>query len=106
MSFNRISFAAALTSWFEDSQRPLPWREPQNATDPYRVLVSEIMLQQTTVAAVIPYYIRFLERFPTVSALAAAQVDDVLPLWAGLGYYSRALNLHACAQAVMEKHDG
>ncbi len=106
MSFDRASFAATLTAWFENSQRDLPWREPHNARDPYRVLVSEIMLQQTTVAAVIPYYLRFLERFPSVESLAAVDVDEVLPLWAGLGYYSRARNLHACAKAVMEKHGG
>lgn len=106
MSFDYSAFAAALTSWFEKSQRSLPWREPQNASVPYRVLVSEIMLQQTTVAAVIPYYHRFLERFPTVESLAAADVDEVMPFWAGLGYYSRARNLHACARAVMERHGG
>ena len=79
----------------------MPWRAPPGQTmDPYRVWLSEIMLQQTTVTAVIPYYERFVSRFPTVDALAAAPLDDVLSLWAGLGYYARARNLHACAQAV------
>ncbi len=79
----------------------MPWRAPPGQTmDPYRVWLSEIMLQQTTVTAVIPYYERFVSRFPTVAALAAAPLDDVLSLWAGLGYYARARNLYACAQAV------
>ncbi len=79
----------------------MPWRaEPGQPADPYRVWLSEIMLQQTTVAAVIPYYERFVSRFPTVHALAAAPLDAVLSAWAGLGYYARARNLHACAQVV------
>jgi A/G-specific adenine glycosylase len=100
------TFAEKLTRWFQSAQRDLPWREEINARDPYRVVVSEVMLQQTTVAAVIPFYRRFLERFPDIQTLAAAELDEVLPLWAGLGYYSRARNLHACARAVMEKHGG
>ncbi|MBN8875282.1 MAG: A/G-specific adenine glycosylase [Rhodospirillales bacterium] len=87
--------------WYDRHRRRLPWRaEPGEAADPYRVWLSEIMLQQTTVAAVIPYYERFLSRFPTVRHLAEAPLDDVLAAWAGLGYYARARNLHACAQAV------
>ncbi len=79
----------------------MPWRaEPGRTTDPYRVWLSEIMLQQTTVTAVIPYFERFVSRFPSVEALAAAPLDHVLSAWAGLGYYARARNLHACAQAV------
>ncbi len=81
----------------------LPW---QNTRDPYRVWVSEIMLQQTQVRTVIGYFARFMARFPSVSALAAASQDDVLALWSGLGYYSRARNLHACAQAVVQAHGG
>jgi len=81
----------------------LPW---QNTCDPYRVWLSEIMLQQTQVATVLTYFPRFLERFPDVRSLAAAALDDVLGLWSGLGYYSRARNLHLCAQAVMRLHDG
>ncbi len=79
----------------------MPWRAvPGEAADPYRVWLSEIMLQQTTVAAVIPYYEKFLTRFPTVQALAGADSEHVMQAWAGLGYYARARNLHACAQAV------
>jgi A/G-specific adenine glycosylase len=81
----------------------LPW---QNTRDPYRVWLSEIMLQQTQVKAVLGYYGRFLERFPDVQALAAAPLDDVLAHWSGLGYYSRARNLHRCAQAVVQEHGG
>ncbi len=81
----------------------LPW---QNTRDPYRVWLSEIMLQQTQVATVLDYYARFLARFPDVRALAAASQDDVLGLWSGLGYYSRARNLHRCAQQVVSEHDG
>lgn len=103
---NHAHFTDALEKWFARSQRPLPWREPENARDPYRVFVSEVMLQQTTVASVIPFYLRFLERFPDASTLAAANIDQVLPLWAGLGYYSRARNLHAAAQVVIDKHAG
>jgi A/G-specific adenine glycosylase len=81
----------------------LPW---QNTRDPYRVWLSEVMLQQTTVKAVVPYYHSFLRRWPTVEALAAADVDAVMAAWAGLGYYYRARNLHKCAQAVVERHGG
>ena len=93
--------AAPLLSWYDRHRRRLPWRaEPGQIADPYRVWLSEIMLQQTTVTAVIPYFERFVSRFPTVQALADAPLDAVLSLWAGLGYYARARNLHACAQAV------
>src|ERR1700691_2551798 len=84
-------------------RRELPWRR---ARDAYRVWVSEIMLQQTTVAAVIPYFERFLARFSTLAALAAADEHDVLRLWEGLGYYSRARNLHAAARQVVREHAG
>ena len=97
-------FAVALTAWQKRHGRhDLPW---QDSRDPYTVWLSEIMLQQTQVAAVIPYYQRFLARFPTLQALAAAPLDDVLALWSGLGYYSRARNLHRAAQAVMTQHGG
>jgi A/G-specific adenine glycosylase len=90
-----------LLAWYDRHRRILPWRAaPGEAADPYRVWLSEIMLQQTTVTAVIPYYGKFVARFPTVTALAAADIEDVLRLWAGLGYYARARNLHACAQAI------
>lgn len=100
------SIARALTDWFQAAQRDLPWRHEENARDPYRILVSEVMLQQTTVAAVIPFYHQFLERFPTLETLATASIEDVLPFWAGLGYYSRARNLHKCAQVVNKDFDG
>jgi A/G-specific adenine glycosylase len=93
--------ARDLLRWYDRHRRRLPWRaEPGETPDPYRVWLSEIMLQQTTVTAVIPYYERFVSRFPTVHALAAAPLDTVLSAWAGLGYYARARNLHACAQVV------
>lgn len=96
--------AARVVRWQATHGRhALPW---QNTRDPYRVWLSEIMLQQTQVATVLGYYARFLERFPDVAALAVAPADDVLALWAGLGYYSRARNLHRCAQQVMELHGG
>ncbi|MBV8260690.1 MAG: A/G-specific adenine glycosylase [Paraburkholderia sp.] len=97
-------FAPRLIAWQrEHGRHDLPW---QNTRDPYRIWLSEIMLQQTQVSTVIPYYARFLERFPTVEALAAAPDDDVMALWAGLGYYSRARNLHRCAQVVAQTHGG
>jgi A/G-specific adenine glycosylase len=93
--------AAPLLAWYDRHRRSLPWRAPPGvAADPYLVWLSEIMLQQTTVTAVAPYYLRFVTRFPSVAALAAADIEDVLKLWAGLGYYARARNLHACARAV------
>jgi A/G-specific adenine glycosylase len=98
---------ADLLRWYDRHRRVLPWRAKKGErADPYRVWLSEVMLQQTTVKAVAPYYARFLARFPTVIDLAAAPLDDVLKLWAGLGYYARARNLHACAKAVVERHGG
>ncbi|WP_233862126.1 A/G-specific adenine glycosylase [Paraburkholderia adhaesiva] len=98
------SFAPRLIEWQrEHGRHDLPW---QNTRDAYRIWLSEIMLQQTQVSTVIPYYARFLERFPTVEALAAAPLDDVMALWAGLGYYTRARNLHRCAQVVANEHGG
>jgi len=92
---------AALLAWYDRHRRIMPWRAaPGEPADPYCVWLSEIMLQQTTVAAVIPYYQRFLARFPTVVELAAAEDEAVMAAWAGLGYYARARNLHACARAV------
>ena len=97
----------ALLGWYDRHRRSLPWRAaPGKKADPYRVWLSEIMLQQTSVKAVAPYYARFLDRFPTVERLAAAPLADVLKAWAGLGYYARARNLHACARTVVERHDG
>jgi A/G-specific adenine glycosylase len=99
--------ARDLLTWYDRHRRSLPWRaRPGETPDPYRVWLSEIMLQQTTVAAVRPYFAAFLERFPTLEALAGAPVEAVMQAWAGLGYYSRARNLHACARAVAEAHGG
>lgn len=98
---------ALLLQWYDGHRRVLPWRARNGETpDAYRVWLSEIMLQQTTVKAVAPYYARFLARFPTIMDLAAAALEDVLKLWAGLGYYARARNLHACARAVAGQHGG
>src|SRR5438876_3184936 len=97
------AFRKQLLGWFRQFQRDLPWRR---TTDPYRIWLSEIMLQQTRVAAAIPYYERFVQRVPDVHALAAAPEDEVLRLWSGLGYYSRARNLQKAAQQIMTKGGG
>ena len=98
---------ADLLAWYDRHRRVLPWRARKGErAEPYRVWLSEIMLQQTTVKAVAPYYTRFLARWPTVERLAVADLDEVLKAWAGLGYYARARNLHACAQAVVAQHGG
>jgi A/G-specific adenine glycosylase len=100
----RPALAASVVRWQrEHGRHGLPW---QGTRDPYRVWLSEVMLQQTQVSTVLGYYDRFLQRFPTVADLAAAPLDDVLALWSGLGYYSRARNLHRCAQAVVASHGG
>jgi A/G-specific adenine glycosylase len=97
-------FTAALLRWFDvHGRKNLPW---QVNTTPYRVWVSEVMLQQTQVATVIPYYQRFMQRFPTVQALAAAPSDEVMHLWTGLGYYARARNLQACAKVLVAEQGG
>jgi A/G-specific adenine glycosylase len=96
-------FRKNLLAWFAQFQRDMPWRR---TLDPYRIWLSEIMLQQTRVAAAIPYYERFLQRFPNVEALACAPQEEVLRLWSGLGYYSRARNLQKAAQAIVAKHNG
>jgi A/G-specific adenine glycosylase len=99
--------AALLLAWYDRHRRRLPWRAlPGQTPDPYAVWLSEIMLQQTTVTAVKPYYENFLARWPRVNALANAPVEEVMKAWAGLGYYSRARNLHACAKAVATDHGG
>jgi A/G-specific adenine glycosylase len=98
---------ALLLGWYDRHRRQLPWRAlPGRASDPYRVWLSEIMLQQTTVKAVGPYFEKFTARWPTVAALGSASLDDVLRMWAGLGYYSRARNLHACAVMVLRDYGG
>src|SRR3954471_6383193 len=97
----------ALLAWYDVHRRVLPWRaRAGERPDPYRVWLSEIMLQQTTVQAVGPYYREFLARWPTVQALAAAPLDDVLAAWAGLGYYARARNLHRAAKVVVDEFGG
>ncbi len=99
--------AVALLTWYDRHRRKLPWRaEKGQRADPYAVWLSEIMLQQTTVKAVGPYYAKFLARWPDVTALAASRLEDVLRAWAGLGYYARARNLHACAKTVAARHGG
>ena len=100
---NRRAFQSALTEWFARDGRDLPWRRTR---DPYAVTVSEFMLQQTQVVTVLDYYRRWLERFPTVRALADAPQEDVLRLWEGLGYYARARNLHKAAQTIRDEHGG
>src|SRR5215208_2154719 len=103
----RLPDAAALLAWYDRHRRDLPWRTPPGRKpDPYRVWLSEIMLQQTTVATVGPYFDRFVARFPDIRVLAAAPLDDVLHAWQGLGYYARARNLHACARTVVAAHGG
>ncbi|RYD77539.1 MAG: A/G-specific adenine glycosylase, partial [Sphingobacteriales bacterium] len=93
----------ALLTWFSANKRPLPWRQTKN---PYHIWLSEIILQQTRVAQGTPYYQRFIENYPTVEHLAAADEQEVLKLWQGLGYYSRARNLHATAKMIAEKYKG
>ena len=107
VALTQPSIGVTLLDWYDRHARDLPWRSrPGVRSDPYAVWLSEIMLQQTTVAAVKPYYASFLQRWPTVQAMADAPLEDVLKAWAGLGYYSRARNLHACAQRVAEINGG
>src|SRR5262249_52234315 len=105
--FMTMTHASRLLDWYDRHRRTLPWRAPAGEpADPYRVWLSEIMLQQTTVATVGDYFRRFVERWPTVEALAQAPIDGVRRAWPGLGYSARARNLHPCAKAVAERHDG
>jgi A/G-specific adenine glycosylase len=99
----RPDFQRRLLAWFRRHRRDLPWR---SSRDPYRIWVAEVMLQQTRIAAVIPYYDRFLARFPTVESLAEARPQDVLKFWSGLGYYSRARNLQSAARRIVADHHG
>jgi A/G-specific adenine glycosylase len=105
-----VDAARTLLAWYDAHARALPWRTPPGdggaAPDPYRVWLSEVMLQQTTVAAVIPYFARFTARWPTVADLAAADEGELMAAWAGLGYYARARNLIACARTVADEHGG
>lgn len=100
---HRRAFRECLLDWFDTARRDMPWRE---TNDPYRIWLSEVMLQQTRVDQAAPYYQRFLERFPNVDALAGASLDEVLLCWEGLGYYSRARNLHEAARRVVDVFDG
>lgn len=100
---NEISFKPHLLEWFALEQRQMPWRETKN---PYYIWVSEVMLQQTQVDTVRDYYQRFITQFPRIEDLAAAQEEDVLKLWEGLGYYSRARNFHTAAKEVVAQHNG
>src|SRR6266850_4706426 len=99
----RLAFQRTLLRWYDQNRRDLPWRRTR---DPYRIWLSEIMLQQTRVAAVLEHYRVFLERFPNVRTLAAASESAVLAAWSGLGYYRRARMLRLCAQQVMAEHRG
>jgi len=105
-SSRRAAIPRRLLAWWDAGHRDLPWRFPQRAADPYRVWLAEVMLQQTRVEAAVPYYRRFLERLPTLDALAAAAEDEVLALWSGLGYYARARNLHRAARVALSRHGG
>lgn len=96
-------FVQKLLDWYADNARPLPWRDSR---DPYRIWVSEVMLQQTRIEAVRPYFDRFMQAFPTIHALAEASTDRLMKLWEGLGYYSRARNLQAAAKVMVERYDG
>src|SRR5258708_25919408 len=96
-------FASQLLEWYSGEHRDLPWR---GATDPYAIWVSEIMLQQTQVVTVIPYFKRWMRRFPSIRSLAQASEREVLKFWEGLGYYSRARNLHQAAQVVLKQYRG
>src|SRR3989338_1477168 len=103
MNVNRAKVRQKLLRWFQTHRRRLPWRENGN---PYRIFIVEVMLQQTQIKTVIPYYERWLKAFPNVRALGRAPLDRVLKLWEGLGYYTRARNLHKAAQIVVERFGG
>ena len=96
-------FETTIERWYNEHKRDLPWRE---TTDPYQIWISEIILQQTRVAQGYAYFLRFMERFPTVKSLAEAPEDEVMRLWQGLGYYSRARNLHEAARMIASREDG
>ena len=103
----KTDLSTTVLNWYDTSARDLPWRMlGSRHSNPYQVWLSEIMLQQTTVITVIPYFQDFLQRWPTVDAMAAADLDDILHAWQGLGYYARARNLHKCAQVITDEYDG
>lgn len=101
--FSVKDFQKDLIQWYLEEKRDLPWRKDK---DPYKVWVSEVMLQQTRVDTVIPYFNRFMEKYPTLESLAAAEEQELLKIWEGLGYYSRIRNLHQAVREVQEKYDG
>ncbi|MDP3935610.1 MAG: A/G-specific adenine glycosylase, partial [Alphaproteobacteria bacterium] len=104
---NSIKISDKVLHWYDANRRTLPWRyEQSQIADPYRVWLSEMMLQQTQVDTVIPYFQKFTDKWPTVNDLAKAELDDVLHMWQGLGYYARARNLHKCARMIVEQFDG
>ena len=106
-TFCSKKIAANLLAWYDTDQRDLPWRaKPGQMPTPYHVWLSEIMLQQTVVKTVIPYFLKFTQTWPTIFELAKADLEDIRSAWAGLGYYSRAKNLHKCAQIIVEKYQG
>jgi len=102
-NLHNYSFTAAIISWYKQNSRSLPWRETEN---PYHIWLSEIILQQTRVAQGLPYYNRFVSKYPVIEKLAAASEDEILRLWQGLGYYSRARNLHKCSKMIVNQHLG
>ena len=97
------SFSTAIIGWYKQNKRSLPWRQSSN---PYHIWLSEIILQQTRVVQGLPYYNRFVQRYPEINDLAEAEEDEILRLWQGLGYYSRARNLHKCAKVIVSEHRG
>ena len=106
MNLNKVNLTGHLLDWYDKNGRQMPWRFKGAAPDPYPVWISEIMLQQTTVATVYDYFLRWMKKFPTLKSLAKADINDVLHTWQGLGYYTRAKKLHECACVLMEKYDG
>ncbi|WP_338453446.1 A/G-specific adenine glycosylase [Candidatus Bealeia paramacronuclearis] len=106
MVLNSDSFSQDLFQWFDGIKRDLPWRKAGGHANPYHVWLSEIMLQQTTVKSVIPYFLNFIQRWPTIEDLGRANLDEVLHAWQGLGYYTRAKNLHKCAQMIVGEFGG
>ena len=99
----QLVFTKFLMQWYRKNSRPLPWRE---TSDPYKIWISEIMLQQTTVNAVIPYYGRWISLFPSIQHVARARLQKILKAWQGLGYYQRAKNIHKCAQIICQEYKG
>ncbi len=104
---NYKTFSNSLLSWYDLNRRILPWRaQPGEISNPYFVYLSEIMLQQTVVKTVIPYFLKFVRKWPDINALAKAELHEINSYWAGLGYYSRAKNLHETAKIISNKYDG